>query len=111
LRTAVKVNVESWPTLQLNGSCSSPFSVAMTTRGAIGPLCRSGSRVTSPAALSFSSRSRHSWFFKRPLYEHYEKGLMIYFYHNPYALYPIDPVIINTKNCEVITAMSIGRKR
>lgn len=33
------------------------------------------------------------------LYEHYKKGLMIYFYHNPYALYPIDPVLIDVKNC------------
>lgn len=33
------------------------------------------------------------------LYEHYEKGLMIFFYHNPYAIYPIDTNLINVKNC------------
>lgn len=33
------------------------------------------------------------------LYEHYKKGLMAYLYHNPYALYPIDPTLINATNC------------
>jgi hypothetical protein len=33
------------------------------------------------------------------LYEHYEKGLMIFFYHNPYAKYPIDVSLLNVNNC------------
>lgn len=33
------------------------------------------------------------------LYEHYEKGLMIYFYHNPHATYPINTRLINVNNC------------
>lgn len=33
------------------------------------------------------------------LYEHYEKGLLIYFYHNPHSLYPINTELINVNNC------------
>ena len=33
------------------------------------------------------------------LYEHHEKGLMTYFYHNPHAIYPINPGLINVDNC------------
>jgi hypothetical protein len=33
------------------------------------------------------------------LYEHYEKGLMIYLYHNPHATYPINTRLMNVNNC------------
>lgn len=33
------------------------------------------------------------------LYEHYEKGLMVFFYHNPYAIFPIEPNLIKLDNC------------
>jgi len=33
------------------------------------------------------------------LYEHYDKGLMIFFYHNPHAIYPLNPRLITVNNC------------
>jgi hypothetical protein len=33
------------------------------------------------------------------LYEHYEKGLLIFFYHNPHAEYPINTQLIKVNNC------------
>lgn len=33
------------------------------------------------------------------LFEHYERGLMMLFYHNPHAKYPINPRLIDAKNC------------
>jgi hypothetical protein len=33
------------------------------------------------------------------LYEHYEKGLLIFFYHNPHAKYPINTQLISVNNC------------
>ena len=32
------------------------------------------------------------------LYEHYEKGLLIFFYHNPHAIYPINTGLISVNN-------------
>jgi hypothetical protein len=33
------------------------------------------------------------------LYEHHEKGLMAFFYHNPHAMYPVEPKVIDVENC------------